>query len=29
MIEIPEEVINHFGPEVAKKREMYEIPFKV
>lgn len=29
MIEITEEVVKHFGPEVCKKRDMVEIPFKV
>ena len=29
MVEITEDVVKHFGPEVCKKRDMVEIPFKV
>lgn len=29
MVEIPKYVIDHFGPEVCKMREMQQINFKV
>ncbi len=29
MIEIPDFVVQHFGPEVCKNREMVPTPFKV